>query len=375
MSSIHFNKEKGSKLKLFTPGPVQVPERILKEMAKPNDTHRSMAYEEMHQQVIENLKQLFYTKNECFLFTSSATGVMEACVRNLIRKDEKALVLSIGAFGNRWYDIALSNGKNVIKKEVEWGKALTLDNVQDFLSEGKYSVVLLQSNETSTGVYNPLEEIMPAIKDTGALICVDATSSLGGIKLEVDKLNIDVCLASVQKCLALPPGLAVCSISNKALEKAKMVKNRGYYFDFLAIQKKNKLNQTINTPPIPHIRALLAQLDYILKEESLEKRFKRHEQLGKRTRIWVRDMGLEMFSEKGYESNTVSTIKNTLDIDLEEMIFRMLLKGYRITNGYGKLKNKTFRIGHMGEITLEKLEEMLKVLTDVIAELRLEKMK
>ena len=374
MSDIHFNKKDGSKLKLFTPGPVYVPERILEELAKPNDTHRSKPYGEMHQLAVEGLKKLLYTKKECLIFTSSATGIMEACMRNLIKQDEKALVLSIGAFGNRWYDVGLANGKDVIKEEVEWGKAITPEFAKEAISKEKYSVVCLQSNETSTGVYNPLVEIIPIIKDSGALVCVDATSSMAGIKVEVDKLGIDVCLASVQKCFALPPGLAVCSISEDAAQKAAEVKNRGIYLDFVTLIKKNKVHQTPNTPPIPQIRGLVAQLDYILNTEGLENRFRRHKQLGMRTRMWARDANLEMFPEKGYESDTVSTIKNTFNIDYSEMVNLMLIKGYRIVNGYGDLINKTFRIGHMGEITLKDLEEMLEILTDVISELRLKRL-
>ena len=374
MPDVHFNKKEGSKLKLFTPGPVYVPERILKELAKPNDTHRSKPYSEMHQLAVEGLKKLLYTKNDCLIFTSSATGIMEACMRNLIKQDEKALMLSIGAFGNRWHSVGLANGKNVIKEEVEWGKAITPEFASEALSKEKYSVVCLQSNETSTGVYNPIDNIIPIIKDSGALVCVDATSSMAGIKVEVDKLGIDVCLASVQKCFALPPGLAVCSISEAAIQKAAEVKNRGIYLDFITLKKKNKLHQTPSTPPIPQIRSLVAQLDYILTKEGLESRFQRHKQLGMRTRMWARDANLEMFPEKGYESNTVSTIKNTFNIDYSEMVNLMLSKGYRIVNGYGDLMGKTFRIGHMGEITLKDLEEMLEVLTDIISELRLEKL-
>jgi len=374
MSDIHFNKEKGSRLKLFTPGPVYVPERILEELAKPNDTHRSQPYEEMHKKAKDGLQELLFTDNECLIFTSSATGVMEACVRNLIDKDEKALFLSIGAFGDRWHNIGEKNGKNAIKRGVEWGKAIKPELVKEFLSEDDYEVVCLQANETSTGVYNPVDEIIPIIKDSGALTCVDATSSMAGVKIEVDKLGIDVCLASVQKCFALPPGLAVASISEEAFEKSKQVENRGHYFDFQYFLKKNNSNQTPTTPPIPQIRALVSQLDHIINKEGLEERFKRHTQLGKRTRIWARDMNLEMFSESGYESNTVSTMKNSLNIDFEKMVLKMLSKGYRIVNGYGSLANETFRIGHMGEITIKNLEEMLEKLTDVISGLRLNKL-
>ncbi|MHA2281971.1 MAG: pyridoxal-phosphate-dependent aminotransferase family protein [Promethearchaeota archaeon] len=366
MSPIHFNKENGSDLNLFTPGPVHVPDRILKEMAKPNDTHRSKPYEEMHQLAIEGLQKLLYTKNKCLIFTSSASGILEACVRNLIKEEEKGLVLSIGAFGDRWYQIGIANGKRMVKESVEWGKALTPDFIQNVLSKDNYSTVFLQSNETSTGVYNPIEKIIPIIKDNGSLVCVDATSSMAGIKIDVDKLKIDVCLASVQKCFALPPGLAVCSISEEIIEKASQVKNRGYYLDFLTLNKKNEVYQTPSTPPIPQIRGLVAQLDYILNTEGLLNRFKRHEQLGKKTRSWAENLGLDMFSEKTYESNTVSTIKNSLNLDIGKVVNKLLEKGYRIVNGYGNLKNSTFRIGHMGEVTLNQLEVMLNVLTEVI---------
>ncbi|MFX0077504.1 MAG: pyridoxal-phosphate-dependent aminotransferase family protein, partial [Candidatus Hermodarchaeota archaeon] len=363
--------EKGSQIKLFTPGPVYVPERLLAEMAKPNDTHRSAPYAEMHRLVEEGLKKLLYTSNTILISTSSATGLMEACVRNLVKQDEKALFFSVGAFGDRWHKIGVTNGKIAVKEGVEWGKAITPEVAQEALNKDKYAVVFIQANETSTGVYNPMEEVIPIIKDSGALVCVDATSSMAGVKIEVDKLGIDVCLASVQKALTIPPGLAVCSISDRAIEKTSQVKNRGFYFDFLELVKSNEKHQTPTTPPIPQIRALAVQLDYILNTEGLEKRFERHIQLGKRTRMWARDVNFEMFPEKGYESNTVSTMKNSLNIDIAKMVSTLLNKGYRIVNGYGDLKNKTFRIGHMGEITLRELEEMLKVLTDIVSDLRL----
>ena len=370
MPEIHFNKEKGSQLKLFTPGPVDVPKRILDEMAKPNDTHRSNPYREMQQLVEEGLKKLLYTSNDCLIFTSSATGIMEACVRNLLKDNEKGLFLSIGAFGDRWHQIGESNGKNSIKEGVEWGHAIKADLVNELFEKDDYDVVFVQANETSTGVYNPLDEIVPIMKEHNALVCVDATSSMAGIKVEVDKLGIDVCLASVQKCFTIPPGLAVCSISQTAIEKSKKVENRGYYFDFLELLKKNKTHETPNTPPIPQIRALAAQLDYILNEEGLEKRFERHTQLGEFTRKWAKEQGFQMFSEMGYESNTVSTIKNNLEIDIGKMVSTLMDKGYKIVNGYGDLRNKTFRIGHMGEISLKDLEKMLNVLTDIISNMK-----
>jgi aspartate aminotransferase-like enzyme len=372
MPDVHFNLKRGSDLKLFTPGPVYVPDRVLNALAMPNDTHRSTFYREMHQIAKEGLQKVLYTKNECAIFASSATGIMEACVRNLLKDDEQGLFLSIGDFGERWYKIGVENGKNCVKETVEWGEAIKPDFLKEILSKDAYSVVFLQSNETSTGVYNPIYELVPIIKDYGAMVCVDGTSSMCGIKVEVDKLDIDVFLASVQKCFALPPGIAVASISEKALKKAAEVKNRGVYFDFLTTIKKNKENETPTTPPIPQIRGLVVQLDYILNEEGLENRFKRHEQLGQTTRAWAKEISLEMFPEKGYESNTVSTIKNVLNLDIPTMLKNLTSKGYKIVNGYGSLVNKTFRIGHMGDISLKNLEEMLKVLGNIIEELKTE---
>ncbi|MEJ2251352.1 MAG: alanine--glyoxylate aminotransferase family protein [Candidatus Lokiarchaeota archaeon] len=368
MADIHFNKKEGSQLKLFTPGPVEVPERLLKELAKPNDTHRSKPYSEMHKLVVDGLKKVLYTENECLLVTSSATGIMEACVRDLVKKDEKALFFSIGAFGDRWYEIGETNGKNSTKEGVEWGGAITTEFAKEALSKDDYDVVFIQANETSTGVYNPIDDVVPIIKDTGALVCVDATSSMAGVKVEVDKLGIDVCLASVQKCFAVPPGLAVCSISDAAIEKTSKVDNRGFYFDFLELLGKGKKNQTLTTPPIPQIRALAAQMDYILNEEGLENRFNRHTQLGERTRKWAKEMDLEMYPIKEeFCSNTVSTIKRRESLNTSEMVSKLMDKGYKIVNGYGSLANETFRIGHMGEITIDDLNEMLEVLTEIIS--------
>jgi aspartate aminotransferase-like enzyme len=367
MVDVHFDFEDGNKLKLFTPGPVYIPERILKELAKPNDTHRSLAYQELHESTVKGLQKLLYTKNNCLIFTSSATGVMEACIRNLLNSQEKGLILSCGAFGNRWDQIGKACGKKIDKIEIEWGTGFSEEQVKDALSKDKYDVVTIQFVETSTGVYNHLDEIAPIIKHSGALLCVDATSGIAGIKLEADKLGIDVCLASVQKCLTIPPGLAVASISEDALNKAKSVQNRGLYFDFVTLMKySTERHQTPNTPPIPQIRALNAELKYITEIEGLDNRFQRHKEMGETVQNWVDDMGMEMFSAKGYESPTVSTIKNNLHLDLKKVVNTMLEKGYRIVNGYGDLSGKTFRIGHMGELTVADVKELLKVLSEII---------
>lgn len=362
----HFNPE-GSDVKLFTPGPVHVTDRVRAELAKPNDTHRSTPYFELHASARRGVQQLLYTQNDVLIVTASGSGVMEACVRNLIADDDTALLLSCGAFGDRWASIARSNGKQIDHVKVEWGTAVKPDLVREKLETGDYATVLVQFNETSTGVRNPLPEIAPVVKEHGALLCVDAVSGMGGMKLEVDALGIDVCLASTQKCFGLPPGLAVAAVSPAAYEKAEQVSNRGYYFDLLNLRKYGEKDQTPTTPPVPIIRALDAQLKYIHEQEGLENRFQRHARLGERVRAWAWDEGLTLFSEGDHHSDTVACIKwDWTPAAAQGMVDALLERGYRIVNGYGDLRGKTFRIGFMGDLQLADIDELLAVMSELL---------
>lgn len=349
---------------MFTPGPVKVTERVLSELSKPNDTHRSNPYYELHAQTCSRLQQLLYTKNDVLLFASSGTGVMEACVQNLLAPGEKGLFLTCGAFGDRWVEIARSHGKAFEQLEFPWGTAVRPDAVKEALEGGDYPVAFVQFNETSTGVRNPLEKIAPVVKEGGALLCVDAVSGMAGMKIDVDAWGIDVCLASTQKCFGLPPGMAVASVSEAAYEKAEGVEHRGYYFDLLVLRRYGQKNQTPNTPPIPLIRALNAQLRHVLEVEGLENRFARHAALGERVRKWAAEEGLEMYSEDGSHSDTVAAISNTRNVDLAKFVANVEARGYRIVNGYGSLAGKNFRVGFMGDVQLDELEELLVVLSE-----------
>nr|MDA3870896.1 aminotransferase class V-fold PLP-dependent enzyme [Candidatus Neomarinimicrobiota bacterium] len=246
------------------------------------------------------------------------------------------------------------------------------ETVDKYLSSGKYDVFTITHNETSTGLMNPIKEIAEVRKKyPDVLWLVDAVSSMGGVKIEVDKLGIDVCITSTQKAIGLPPGLSVCSISEKALEHGKLVKNRGTYFDLLTLYKYvvKKPFQYPSTPTIPHMFALDKQLDYILNEEGQENRYARHLKMAKITRQWVKDNGFEMFPEAGYESNTVSAIKNTKGISVAELNKKIGEVGYVISNGYGDLKEKTFRIAHMADRKISELEKLLSILTETIKKL------
>lgn len=351
--------------KLFIPGPTEVREEVLSEMARPIIGHRSSEFQSLYEEVEKKLQQVFQTKNPVFMSGSSALGVMEACARNLVRDDKKVLNLTCGAFSEKWADIFADNGKKNDVLAVEWGKAIIPEMVREQLEKEHYDAVCLTHNETSTGVTNPLQEIANVLKDyPDTLFLVDAVSSLAGVSIEVDTWGIDVCLASVQKALATPPGLAVFSVSDKAMERAKEVKNRGHYFDFLQFAKNHEKNQTISTGPISQIFALNKELDFIL-EEGLLDRFKRHEEMAGLVKEWA-NKNFEDFADKDYSSFTLTTIKNIKNLNVGDINKALAERGKVISNGYGKLKDVTFRISHMGEIYPSDIKELLKDLDEIL---------
>ncbi len=360
-----FNPD-GKDFKLFTPGPVESPDWILKELGKANDTHRSLAYREMHRSIRTNLQKLLSTKNEVLIFANSGTGILEACVRNLLKDDETGLFFTCGAFGDRWASIAKLNGKKSDVVSVDWGKGISPKLVKTALNKKKYPVVFITFNETSTGVLNPLEVIGPMVKESGALLCVDCVSGMGGTRLNVDEWGIDVAIASVQKCFGIPPGISIASISDRTFEKAKTVENRGFYFDFLKLKKKGESDEHPITPPIPQIRALKTVLERIIAVGP-ENFYKGHTERSQMIRDWAVKNGFEIFSEEGYHSQTVVTIANNKNIDVAKFVNDMFESGYKIVNGYGaKLKGKTFRMAPMGWVTKEETQKMLDAATEVL---------
>jgi aspartate aminotransferase-like enzyme len=351
--------------KLFIPGPVEVYPDVLKVMSTPMIGHRTKDYTDLHNQVKTKLQKLLYTNNKVFLSTSSATGVMEGCVRNC--SDKRILSCICGEFGERWFEIATSNGKEADPLRVEPGTSVKPDMIDKALASGKYDALMLTHNETSTGVMNPLPQIgeMMKTKYPNILFLVDAVSSMASVKIEVDKCGIDVCLASTQKGFALPPGFAVFSISEKALAKAKTVKNRGYYFDFVVFDQFDPKHQTPTTPSVSHIYALNHQLDKFFKE-GLDNRFNRMIEMAKYCREWVKKNGFGLFPEPGYESITLTTGTNTKNISIPKLNEELGKKGYMISAGYGKFKDSTFRIAHMGDTTIEELKELLTLIEQIL---------
>ncbi|MBC5997358.1 alanine--glyoxylate aminotransferase family protein [Romboutsia ilealis] len=351
--------------RLFIPGPIDVSQDILDCMSTQVIGHRGKEASQLQQDISEKLQKLFYTNSTILLSTSSGTGLMEGAIRSCTSK--RAAVFSCGSFGNRWYKIGISNMIPVDLFEVDLGRAISPEMVDKVLSTGKYDLITVTHNETSTGIRNPIEAIGEVVKKYNDIIyCVDAVSSAGGIKIEVDKLGIDICITSVQKALGLPPGMAICTFSNKAVQRAKKVPYRGTYFDLLAMYEYivSKNYQYPSTPSLSHMFALNFQLNQILKE-GLENRFARHEDMARIVRNWAREH-FQIFTDENYLSNTLTVIKNTKGISVSNLNKELQKYGYEIANGYGGLKEKTFRISHMGDYTVDDVKSLLKNINEIL---------
>lgn len=351
--------------KLFIPGPIEVSKDVLEKMSTPMIGHRSKEASQLQRNISDKLKKLFYTNNEILLSTSSGSGLMEASVRCLTKK--RAAVFSIGSFGDRWYEMATSNGVPADLFKSEPGTITTKEMVESALATNNYDLITITHNETSTGVMNPVEEISEVIKKYPEVIfCLDTVSSAGGVKIEVDKLGVDVCITSSQKALGLPPGLAICTISDRAVEKARTVKNRGFYLDLVQLYDtvKKKDYQYPSTPNLSLMFALDYQLDKIL-EEGLENRFKRHLEMAEYTRAWAKQY-FDLFTDESNASVTLTTVKNTRGINVKDLNTELGDRGFSISNGYGDLKEKTFRIAHMADLKIDEVKELLATIEDIL---------
>ncbi|HKY55818.1 MAG TPA: alanine--glyoxylate aminotransferase family protein, partial [Anaerolineales bacterium] len=341
--------------RMFVPGPVDVADEVLQAQAAPMLPHRSKEFEAIFRRASEKSQQLFYTKHRVFLTASSGTGLQEAAIRNFVHK--RVLCIVNGAFADRWYEVAVYNGKEVDELAFEWDTPALPDRVAHTVKAGGYEALTIVHNETSTGLQNPVKEIVEAVHALApdTLIFVDAVSSLGGAKIEMDAWGIDMLLTSSQKCLALPPGLALGAVSDRAMKKAETVENRGWYFDLVRMEKHRNKDSSPATPAMSLIYALDFQLDRILTE-GLDNRFARHSAMAERVQEWADAHDLSMYAPEGFRSQTVTTIKNDRGINVSELNTFLKQREMRIANGYGKLKDKTFRIAHMGETQMDDIE-------------------
>lgn len=336
--------------KLFIPGPTHVRPEILEAQTAPMIGHRSKEYSSLQLEVTPKLQELLYTRQRVYLYTSSSTGVMEGAVRQASTK--QVLNTICGAFGERWHEITAANRIPCDVVRMPWGEAITPEVVDEALSNGDYDAVTVVMNETSTGLMNPVGEIAALVREKhpDVLILVDAVSCMAGTKIEFDAWGLDVCLAGVQKCFALPPGLTICAVSDRARARAKRVDNPGFYFSYGQMDKKYERGQTRATPAISIIQALNVQMDDILAD-GLENRWKRHEEMAAYIQDWARRF-FALYPDENYLSPTVTNIKNTREIDISELNEELGRRGAMISNGYGSLKEECFRIAHMGDLTV-----------------------
>lgn len=353
-------------MKLFIPGPVQVSQKTFAAFTKPMIGHRSGDFKKLYASIHPRLQELFVTKQPVFLSTSSAWGVMEGSIRNLVGSG-KVLNCMCGAFSDKWLDVSKKCGKQAEGLQVEWGQPIRGEQVREKLKEGGFEAVTVIHNETSTGVMSPIREIAEAVREfPDVLLIVDSVSSFSTVPIPMDELGLDVLLTGSQKALAMPPGLALFSASERAFARADTVKGRGYYFDFLEFRKNQAEDMTPSTPSISHIYGLQSKLDDIFTE-GVENRFRRHDETNALVHDWVRCNGFEFFAPEGYRSKSLTCVANNREIDVPE--FLKCLKerhGYILDGGYGKLKGKTFRISNMGDETRESMNALIAALDDCL---------
>ncbi len=352
--------------RLFIPGPTDVHPDVLAAQNQPMIGHRGRDFEELFARIQPKLQLVFFTRSRVYLSTSSGTGLQEAAIRNGVAG--KVLCCVNGAFSQRWYEVAIANGKEVTRLGIDWGKAIKPEMIDIALAKDHFDAIAMVHNETSTGVASPVKDIAALIHDRypEVTIMVDAVSSLGGDTLNFDHWGLDVLLASSQKCLAVPPGLSFAAVSDRALAKAKTVPNRGLYFDFVDLEKYLIKNQTPSTPAISLMWALDAALDHILAE-GLDARFARHAQLADRVQSWAQEK-FDLFAEDGYRSQTVTCVTNTRNVDIKSLDTFLKSKGMQISDGYGTLKGATFRIAHLGEIQMSDIERLLECIDDFVVD-------
>jgi aspartate aminotransferase-like enzyme len=354
--------------KLFIPGPVEVSAKTWAAFTRPMIGHRSDAFRALYRSVHPRLQTLFGTKQPVFLSTSSAWGVMEAAIRNLVSR--RVLNCMCGAFSDKWLDVSRRCGKEAEPLQVEWGKHIDPRALEEKLATGEFDAVTLIHSETSTGVMNPLEKICEvARKYPDVALIVDSVSSFSGVPIPMDKLGIDVLLTGSQKALALPPGFSLFSVSEKGFSRAEKQKDRGYYFDFLEFKKNQEDDMTPSTPSIAHIHALESKLEDIFSE-GLANRYERHAKTNALVHNWVRDRGFDFFAEEGFRSKTLTCVRNNRGIDVVKLARDLREKHHLVIDpGYGKIKGKTFRLSNMGDETVETVSHLLGCLDECLSSL------
>lgn len=337
---------------LMIPGPTPVPESVLLAMAKHPIGHRSSEFSAILEETYADLKWLFQTKNDVFIYTSSGTGAMEGALSNLVNEGDKVLSLVIGNFGNRWAKIASKLGADVEKIEVSAGKAIDPKVLKEKLDADinkEIKIVTLTHNETATGVTNKLKELVSIIKEHGAVSVVDGVTSVGALECKMDEWGIDVLVSGSQKGFMIPPGLAFLAASEKAFKMHEQCKRPSFYFDWSAYRKSVRANSTPYTPAVNLIVALNESLK-MMKKEGLENIIKRHEKYAKALRSAIKAIGLNlMVEDEEIASYAITSLYPPEGISVPD-IRSTMKKDFDIVvaNGQNELKDKIFRMGTLG---------------------------
>jgi aspartate aminotransferase-like enzyme len=359
-------------VKLHIPGPVEVSEKTFRAFCSPMIGHRGQGFKDLYAKIQPQLQQLLSTKQLVYISTSSAWGVMEGAIRNLVSK--KVLNCMCGAFSDKWLDVSKRCGKEADALQVPWGSAIRAEDIDKKLATGQFDVMTLIHNETSTGVMSPLAEIAALKKKyPDVMFVVDAVSSMSAVPLKFDEMGIDVLLAGTQKAFAMPPGASVFVCSPAALAKAATMKDRGYYFDFVEFQKNAEQSMTPSTPSIGHVYALASKLEDFFAE-GLEARYARHTKLSQMTRDWAAKHGFTLYPDKGFESVTLTCISNGAKpggrtVDVAKLQKLVKDQGFLIDGGYGKIKGTTFRLSNMGDETEATMNQLYAALDNAMKQL------
>lgn len=356
--------------RFFLPGPTEVLPDVLQAMTRPMIGHRGKDIEGLLAAVQPGLQAVFRTQRPVYISTSSATGLMEAAVRNGARK--RVLALVNGAFSERFYKISVACGLETDKLDAQLGHGFSADQLAAALKGKDYDAVTVVHSETATGALNPIEQLAKAAHAAGdVVLLVDSVSGMAGARVETDAWGLDYVLTGAQKAFAIPPGLSFCVASENVLERAKQKKDRGVYFDLIEFDKYIRKNQTPNTPAVSLMFALQVQIEHILAE-GLEARWARHQAMAERTWRWTDEMrergiGISVLSPEGYRSPTVTCLRMPEGKSGSAVTSALKSKGFVIASGYGSEKDLMIRIGHMGEHSVEELDVLLDALGSVLA--------
>jgi len=348
---------------LRIPGPTPCPAEVLQAMARQMINHRGPEFGQILNDVTAKLKQLFQTKGDVFLLTCSGTGGLEAAIVNTLSPGDKVLSVSIGFFGERFTTIAEQFGAEVIPLHYEWGRVADTDDIRRALqAEPKIKAVLVTHNETSTGVTNDLASISSVVKEFDKLLLVDAISSLGSIDLPVDDWHCDVTVTASQKGWMVPPGMAMVSVSPEAWQAHAKAKMPRYHWDFGKARSYLEIGQTPWTPAVSFVFALSVALEMMLKE-GLTNIIARHARVGKAARDGVKSLGLSLFAEEKYASNTGTAVAVKEGLDGKQLL-KIMREEHQIVlaGGQQSLAGKIFRIGHLGWVTEDDIATIISAL-------------